>query len=204
MPYISVRAGSTGVAARALGTPLDLTGPEQPRLGPPPKPLPSGPGAPLKLRPGLCHSQPCPLLSQLPDLFFLDEAWRAIAGSLSLALPPGWALYMCPSLVFSPAAGSCCSPLGLCVDPSPDSLSQFAEGCRQNLLVSSTWVPWDCSSGESIAFCWSCPWLLARSPLWSDSTPPSCSLASPIRTYIPFLKCMKQLWTQNKNYSISH
>lgn len=135
----------------SLGTPTDLNGPEQPHLGLSPMSLHSGPGAPLKLRPGPCHSQPCSLLSQLPDLFFLYGSWRDIAGSLSPALSPASVLDMCPSLVFSPGAGSCRSPLGLCADPSPGSLSQFAESCWQDLSVSPTQVPWDCSSGDSTA-----------------------------------------------------
>lgn len=88
------------------GNPLDLNGPEQSCLGPPLVPQPSGPDTLLKLRPG-------PFLSQLPDLFFLDGAWRDTTGSLFSSLFPGWGLDICPSLVFGLGSGSCCSPLGL-------------------------------------------------------------------------------------------
>jgi len=141
VPYISVRVGHTGVAARALGTPVDFNDPEQPRLGPPPTPLCCGPGAPLKLKPGLCRTQPYPILSQIPDLFFLDGAWRDTAGHLSPALSPGWAQDLCPG------AGSCCSPLGLPMDPQPSA----CPGLLAKLLGvicsgALAWLP-----GESIA-----------------------------------------------------
>lgn len=99
---------------------------------------------------------------------------------------------VCPSLVLSPCAGSCCSPLGLHMDPRPDLAPQLAQGCWLNHLESPVCVPWGTAEllGKSIASagvvfrsCWF--------PTMEGPHPPSCSLPFPVSTDIPFLVCMK-------------
>lgn len=191
LPCISVSVGCTGVTARALETPIDLNVSEQPRLGPPPTPLPRGPGAPLKLRPGPCHSQPCSLLSQVLGLFFLDGAWRHIAGSLPPAPSPGWApmrvLALSSVPVWAPAV-----PTG------------SLHGSQPWLFISICCGLW----AEAVGVTYTGAPQGRASPLpelpflpWSGHPPSPCCFLSGF--IFPFSSVWK-LWMQTKHYSVSH
>lgn len=146
---------------------------KQPCVGPPPMPLPSGPGDPLKL----CRTQPCPFSPRFLFCFSWMERGRKSS-------PVCW---MGPRHVSQPCLQPWCwlllLPTGSPHGPQPWAVTS---ACLR-LLVKALGVTWH-AWGRAL------PLLeLPSVPCSLPAAESSCSLAFPIRTYIPFLKCVKQL-----------